>query len=51
MVNTKSDRFQIYQIDRFIAAKDGEVLYSQQKHGELTVAVTQIMNTYCQIQA
>ena len=42
----KSDRFHIYQIDRFIAAKDGEALYSQQKqHQELTVAVAQITNS------
>ena len=42
----KSDRFHIYQKDRFIAAKDGEALYSQQKqHRELTVAVAQIMNS------
>ena len=33
----------------FLAAKDGEALYSQQKQDwELTVA--QIMNFYCQIQ-
>ena len=33
----------------FFAAKDGETLYSQQKHDwELTVA--QIINPYCQIQ-
>ena len=33
----------------FFAAKDGVVLYSQQKEDwELTVA--QIMNSYCQIQ-
>ena len=33
----------------FFAAKDGEVLYSQQKQDrELTVA--QIMNSYCHIQ-
>ena len=33
----------------FLAAKDGVVLYSQQKEDwELTVA--QIMNSYCQIQ-
>ena len=33
----------------FMAAKDGEAVYSQQKQDqELTVA--QIMNSYCQIQ-
>ena len=37
------------QIDLFFAAKDGEVLYSQQKEGqELTVAQT--TTPYCQIQ-
>ena len=43
MVNTE------IRVIIFFAAKDGEVLYSQQKQDqELTVA--QIMNSYCQIQ-
>ena len=33
----------------FFAAKDGEVLYSQQKQ-DREVTVAQIMNSYCQIQ-
>ena len=33
----------------FFAAKDGEAMYSQQKHLELKVA--QIISSYCKIQA
>ena len=43
MVNTE------IRLIMFLAAKDGEALYSQKKQDqELTVA--QIMNPYCQIQ-
>ena len=33
----------------FFAAKDGEALYSQQKQDQ-ELTVTQIINSYCQIQ-
>ena len=43
MVNTE------IRLIKFLVAKDGETLYSQQKQDwELTVA--QIMNSFCQIQ-
>ena len=36
-------------IDYFLAAKNGEALYSQQRQDQ-DVTVAQIMNSYCQIQ-
>ena len=37
------------QIDFIFVAKDGEVLYNQQKQDQ-ELTVDQIMNSYCQIQ-